>query len=707
MTPNIRGVSRSSKKALVLPLTGILALSLVADAGLAQRNKRVSDTTRVIEIEVPVQVSAKGEAMRNLTKADFEITDGKKKVDVLGFEIVDLKNIQTAQADVPPAARRHFLAFFDLTFSDPNSIERAREAAVDAVLNSLHPADLVGVATFSPRKGLNLVLRFTSDRNQIQAAIRTLGLTAPEEIKADPLGLVITDIDSDGQDSSSSNQGGVDAQSEIQTALNELSTLRGRSDRAEATTRIAQVMDGLGAIAGLMDSVQGRKHVLYMSEGFDGKLLFGDSSIATQQRIALAAEEGRTQDIDNDERFGSSDTRRVVDRALEVFRRTNTSIQAIDIGGMTAGRKNENLDSLRYMANETGGETFGGFNNLGEAMGQMLEKTSVTYLLTFAPASLKDDGKFREIKVKVKGAPRNADISHRTGYFLPKAYTERSGLEKQFITAQQVISGQAGGDLGTHAVAPAFLVPGARAYVPVLVEINGSNLLDGHEGDVLPVELYGYAMDEQGTVRGYFARNLGFNVSEAGPALTQNGVKYWGHFDLDPGTYTLRLFARNSATGASGLDVVTIEVPDVSAGGPALLPPLFPEQPGLWAFAREEEGEQREVDYPFISQGQPFIPAALPPIPSKGETKMSLMGYNLGSGSLSAATLLINDAGDAIDGVEVVLDGEANGSDGLSEIGATLKTAKVPAGDYTLLITLKNLANDVEETNSIPVRVTG
>ena len=125
------------------------------------------------------------------------------------------------------------------------------------------------------------------------------------------------------------------------------------------------------------------------------------------------------------------------------------------------------------------------------------------------------------------------------------------------------------------------------------------------------------------------------------------------------------------------------------------------------ALAREEANEQRQVDYPFISKGQPFIPAALPPVPSKGETRMSLMGYNLGSGSLSAAGLLINDIGDTVDGAEVVLDSDAAGGDGLSELGATLKTSKVPAGEYTLLVTVKNLANEVEETNSIPIRVTG
>ncbi|MEM6706330.1 MAG: VWA domain-containing protein [Acidobacteriota bacterium] len=699
-------------RSLVLLLVGLFLL-FNATSSSAQRGRgRVSETERVVEILVPVQVSAKGEAIRSLTKDDFEITDGKKKVDVLGFDIVDLRTIENSQADVPMAARRHFLALFDLTSSDPNSIQRARDAAEDAVLNSLHPADLVGVATFSQQRGLNLVLRFTSDRNQVRAAIRSLGLTAPEEIRPDPLGLVIADvgIDSQSQAESGSNAGGgggVDAASELQRALSELTTLRGRADRQELTTRLAQSMDGLAQLAQLLDSVQGRKHLLYMSEGFDSRLLFGDGSVESMQRNARASEEGRTQDIDNDDRFGGSDARRIVDRTLEVFRRTNTSIQAIEIGGMVGGRANENLDTLRYMARQTGGEAFANFNNLGDAMGQMLEKTSVTYLLSFAPRDLNDDGEFREIKVKVNGVPRNADISFRKGYFLPKAYTSRQGIEKQLITAQEVIAGQAGGDLDLHAVAPPFIVPGAKAYVPVLLEVSGQSLFENHEGEVMPVEIYGYAIDEQGMVRAYFNRNLGFNVAQAGPVLQEKGVKYWGHFDLDPGVYTLRLFARNSITGSRGLDVVTIDVPEDSETASALLPPLFPETPGQWALAREEPNEQRQVDYPFISKGQPFIPASLPPVPSKGQTKMSLMGYNLGSGSLSAVGLLINDAGETVDGAEIVLDSDASGGAGLAELGATLKTSKVPAGDYTLLVTVKNLANEVEETNSIPIRVIG
>ena len=50
-----------------------------------------------------------------------------------------------------------------------------------------------------------------------------------------------------------------------------------------------------------------------------------------------------------------------------------------------------------------GGELYDNFNNLGEAMGQMLDRTSVTYLLAFQPKNLKFDGKYRKLKIKLKG----------------------------------------------------------------------------------------------------------------------------------------------------------------------------------------------------------------------------------------------------------------------------------------------------------------
>ena len=94
-----------------------------------------------------MQVVRDGEPVRGLEATDFAVWEGRRKLPVAGFEVLDL-----AAAGPPPvgaaAARRHFLFLFDLAFSEPKSIVRARRAAA-SLLPRLHSSDLVAVATIA------------------------------------------------------------------------------------------------------------------------------------------------------------------------------------------------------------------------------------------------------------------------------------------------------------------------------------------------------------------------------------------------------------------------------------------------------------------------------------------------------------------------------------------------------------------------------
>jgi VWFA-related protein len=575
---------------------------------------------------------------------------------------------------------------------------------MDVVMDSLHPTDLVGVATYAPTRGPQLVLSFTTDRRQVRNAIETLGFVEQRAAQRDPLGLVsggIEDFGSGGPDSGgqagSAGGAGIDVQNEIQSQVQALSSMRGRAEREEQVSYIARLMDAMSQMGQVMAAIDGRKHILFLSEGFDGELLFGTEDLATIRSLNTAVEEGRTQDVDNDVRFGDSAARRVVDRTLNVLRAADCTIQAVDIGGLLAGAKNTNLDSLQYMARQTGGEMFANYNQLGDAMNQVLARTSVTYLLAFSPKDLVSDGSYRELKVRLKDGPRGADVVHRPGYFAPKPLDQQNPFEQRVALAQEVIGGQAGGAVGVGALATAHLVPGERPYVPVLVEINGQDLTRGQSDNV----------DNEGTVRDFFASRLGVDKSAAGPVLSSTGVKYWGHFDLAPGEYTVRVLVRNAATGSTGLDVSSVTVP---APGEqlALLPPLVPEQPGKWLILREQESDQRAgVPYPFMAAGNPFMPAARPELAGNGKSQVNLLAYNLGGGSVSLSAELIDDSGQSIEGGSIALAGEPTAEAGLSSVPAVFEGSRVAPGDYTLVVTLRDLSKNIDSTASIPVRIVG
>src|SRR5215210_4529713 len=112
------------------PLVLVLALAF---AGLAPASGQFSDTTDVTAVQIPVQVVADGKAVRGLAAADFVVYEGRRQRPIVGFDSVDLQTLP-ADAEVPGAARRWFLMVFDM------------------------------------------VLGFTFDRDQIIAALHSLGL---------------------------------------------------------------------------------------------------------------------------------------------------------------------------------------------------------------------------------------------------------------------------------------------------------------------------------------------------------------------------------------------------------------------------------------------------------------------------------------------------------------------------------------------------
>ena len=295
-------------------LAVFLFVTFLSDPTDAQRRRRqaqerVTDSTTVRVIEVPTNVSQGGDAVRGLSKDSFEVTEDRKKQDITGFEVVDLSaETDGVTANVPAAARRYMLLFFDLSTGDPAAIVRARDAARDAVNASLHPTDLAGVATYSRQKGPQLLLPFTTDRAQLRQVMEGLGIVQGSRIQSDPLGLVPTAIDAElaaAEDTEGSGGGlGVDAGSELAAQLQATANLRKRSTRDEATSRVGELMDGLQAMAGMMASVEGRKHVLLLSEGFDGELLFGTEDMATIQQQSQTSQDGQIWNVDNEARFG-------------------------------------------------------------------------------------------------------------------------------------------------------------------------------------------------------------------------------------------------------------------------------------------------------------------------------------------------------------------------------------------------------------------
>lgn len=707
----------------------LLLLLVLAAAGtaLAQTvEETFEDTAQVVEVEVPINVlTREGHAVRDLTVDDFEILDDGVAQQITGFRTIDLDLVlpgptrTEVEAAIPASGRRHVLFLFDLSFSAPASLVRAREAARAFALERLHPTDLVAVATHSIESGARLLVTFTPDRAQVARAIDTLG--APKLLqlaRRDPLqfliedpGVLALDASSDvDPDESAIGQLRESVIAHIQAIGNEMA----KQEKSFQRGRISSWSRSMGELARLLDSVQGRKHVVYFSEGFDGRLLFGRQPAADDQEVQQDLENmirGRSFLVDTDNIYGNTLLQGDVELMIEEFRRADCVIQAVDIGGLRADQPAEERarsvgqDALFFVANETGGNLFQDANDFGEQLGRAMERSTVTYLLSFRPSAISYDGAYHRLKVKVDG-PAGARVSAREGYYAPRPWEEIHPMERNLLASDAIASATPDRSVPVDVLAAAFRAGLGAAYVPIIVEVAGADLLDGHAGALLPVEFYAYATDARGEMKDFFTQLVTLDLSGTRDAFAATGLKYYGHLDLEAGSHLLRVLVRNQATGRAGLATVSLEVPAYEDASPVLLPPFFVENQRRWFLVREKAPEfERSVIYPFTVNGEPYVPSAHPLLTLDDESQVCLVAYNLGEDAAVDGHIVAAD-GSVVATAELGrVERTVTGIDGLDKFLATFSPGDLAKGTYTLQVALTDARTGAKQTNSIPFSV--
>jgi VWFA-related protein len=686
-------------------------------------------------VEVPVNVVLRdGTPVRGLAAGDFTVYDDGSKQPISGFSVVDLSSSQAGAAE--PAAqpapvlrseeRRKVLLLFDLSFSTPSALLKARTAARDFVLHSLKPQDLGAVATYALQQGPKLVVTFTADRAQLARGIDTLGLHTPEELllKRDPLHFMIAPpadafatLAGEGAGVGSSVRSQRDQM--VLEYMQSISQMADRSERHFDEARISAYTRGLAQVARVLASVPGRKQIVYFSEGFDSRLMIGNAPATVEAEQDLQNSIfGQIWKVDSDTRWGNTQLQTEVTRMLEEFRRADCVVQAIDIGGLRAevsepGERSRGTgqEVLFHFANETGGELFRNANDFQRQLSAVLRRTDLTYLLTFERSDLPQDGSYRRLRVELaKGVP-GARLSHRPGYYTPRPFKDLDPLEKSLLAGDGIASAVPRRDVEVSALVASFRSTPKLSYVPVVLEVAGSTLLDGHQADVLDTEIYAYASDAKGEMRDFFTHMVRIDLGRARRILEQTGLKYYGHLDLPPGDYRIRVLVRNAQTGRTGVESLPLKVPAYDAAQAYLLPPLFMTAQDGWMMVRERADEAgSSVVYPFTVKGVPYVPAARPVMAASGQASLCLVGYNLGSALSVESRVVAADGGKAGDapprsGRVALVERTATGIQGLDKLIATFDPAGLSAGNYVLQVAVEDTTNGSRQQSSLPITI--
>lgn len=655
--------------------------------------QRVAETMEITVVEVPVTVVDKdGNPVRGLTAQSFEVLDDGKRVPIEYFDTVDMAKLDTASgAPLPVAATRYFLLLFDLANSAPGNVGRAGGAAKQFIQDQLGPRDLAAVATFTAETGARMITNFTRNRELLVNAIETLG--NPNYFKVgDPLMMSAERFREGATGGGGEGTGRADVAAIATEQAVEGQNMQKRALDSEMRGRLKIQLTNMGRVARALDKLHGQKQIILLSEGFDISLVSGreDLGSANAQQENTAVVSGEVWNVDSEQRFGSTAATRDVSDMVDLFRRSDVTLHAIDIKGLrgatdvaTSGSMaKKSSDSLNLITGPTGGTVFKNANDMTENFGKLLAQQEVVYLLGFRTRPSGKAGKFHSLKVKTVNTPRGTKVSHRAGYYEAAGMSE---LEQALSLAEILMLDAPINDVPVATTAAILPGPQGKARVPVVVELEGTQLLKSLSGKSANVEVFVYAFDKDSEVSDYLQQPIALDLTKASDTLKTGGLRYFGTLRLPPGDYAIKTVARIKESGLVGFNRTNVSVP--SFDKPAVLEPTFFNDPAGWGMIL---GATRGDDYPYpFAAGQTkFIPKRDGEIAGTGDYKVALFLYKVPVENLSVLPTVVS--GDTTTTAPVALLGRTSPDEtGLVKLLFSFKPQNLGAGKHELRFDVK------------------
>ena len=390
------------------------AISLQAAPGGQQRPQTPADFRLAVDLVTTDVIArdARDQFVADLTKDEIEIFEDGVKQDLASMTLVHGGRVLNLQAPPPPpaqegiilptarprndAAGRIFLLIVDDLHLDFRNTGRIRDLFKRISNTLVHEGDMFGIVSTGPS---SLAIDLTYDRKILTESIK----------KITGNGLKPSDI-IQGQDGP---QGPTEVRYRAHVAF---STAR------DIVTQLEKVTNR-------------RKAVVWVSNGFDfnpfEKQRSGEDPIYGG-RFGQSQEEGQeiNRTFNQGTQFADADLARELADLTRAANRANATFYTIDPRGLVAGQDldetvdpsdfaqhiRKTQDSLRVLADETGGIAIVNQNNFDKGLKRIDAETSDYYVVGYYSNNPDPTRKTRKIEVKVKREGLN--VWSRTSYTL-------------------------------------------------------------------------------------------------------------------------------------------------------------------------------------------------------------------------------------------------------------------------------------------------
>jgi VWFA-related protein len=465
---------------LVVLALGLVAAALGVVPAWPQAPAVPGTRAELVELDAVV-TDDKGQLVRDLTQADFQVLEDGRPQKVVQFFVVTAGRLTATSTPAPtpapaepgvvvqappatlsaaPEARasqgRQIVLLVDDLHIGLQSMEEAKRALQRFVSEVAAPEDSIALITAS---GATPIQQLTRDRAGVVQAIERLITREPSMANARSARLT-------PEEAALVLRGDRSAmQFAIQTVLTEPGTLidpnspQVAAEGPGSASRDAAMGGGTAGSPDAMEKVAQREVERQAVQVLNEALQYSLATLNILEDIvrSLARTPGRKVVLVVSDGFldgagsresRSLDLRRVLDAAL----RSGTVVYALDSRGLVTGADSSKAgvaadpglearvdrqvaqvrrDALTTLADGTGGFFVRGTNDLGTGLQRMLDDNAAYYLLAYEPANPKRDGKFRKIEVRLPRHPE-LKVRSRSGYYAidptkPAAPSTRAG----------------------------------------------------------------------------------------------------------------------------------------------------------------------------------------------------------------------------------------------------------------------------------------
>jgi VWFA-related protein len=417
---------------------------LAAPAQPEQPVLRVS--TRLVQVNVVVE-TRDGRPVTGLSAEDFALWDRGRAQKISFFSVQSSQPLPKA---LPPLPAGTFTNRLERQGGAPASVtvilldglnthfedQAYAKAQIVRFLKQIQPQDHVALYTLGPN--LRVLHDFTTDSESLVATLKGYAGKESHEVEAsepapEPVSLTVITPNAGNAPTQGSS-----SLTPITVGLEDyLRQTQQRSADWYSMDRTLRTLDALKTIARRLSHLPGRKNLVWVASSFPFTIGSGTANaenVVRGQR-SFGPEIERAEQLLNDANLAvyPVDARGLVGNFgvnpnLSASRSVSARLPSDNPTIEGLGQLTPTVDTMQELADETGGRAFYGTNDIMGSIRRALDDSQLTYTLGYYPAGTKWDGKFHELKVRVRRS--GVKVLCRRGYFAVSE-TPLGGKEQQ------------------------------------------------------------------------------------------------------------------------------------------------------------------------------------------------------------------------------------------------------------------------------------